>query len=196
MQYTLKKYLNAGCCRVELSSIDYDICLSFAEHVYATNQKEYFRRNQADRAMIIRQIVVGKLAELSVFEYLQGLNLAPEFPDFTVYRGADKNFGADTVFAYQSLEVQCHIKSQEVQQGNLYSQSWLFQRYQDPLVLYPAKHANDILAFVQMDGLVADILGFVWVPEVSSCFSEPRLPRLRDNKVALYLSDLKTAGVL
>ena len=196
MHSDLKQCLNSGRKVIQLSDIDFEISFAFAEHVYETNKNEYSRRNQFNRETIIRQIVSGKMAELGVYEYLRRLRFDPEFPDFLIYEKARKSFDADTRFIYRKNKINCHVKSQDVSQGKIYSPSWLFQKHQDPLVRAPQEYKNDILAFVRLSGREAEILGFVWAPEVAPCFSEPKLKRLRGNKAALYLDDLKKAGLL
>lgn len=192
----LKSNLNSNLAPITLSEMDAEICNVFAEYVYATNKDEYSRRRQHDRDTIIRQIVTGKLAELGVFEHLNGLGLMPEFPDFNIYGKEKKSFDADTSFIYYGATVKCHVKSQDVRRGELYSLSWLFQRWQDPLVFEAANKKNDLLVFVRICGLIVDILGYAWAPEVASCYSEPRLEKLRGNKVALYFDNLRAAGIL
>ena len=192
--FDLKQYLNSARKVIKLNDIDFEICLVFAEYVYETNKIEYSRRKQFDKRMIIRQIVAGKLAELGVYEYLQCLGLNPEFPDFRIYGKNQKSFDADTKFVYQEHGINCHVKSQDISQGEIYSLSWLFQKHQDPLVKNPCK--NDLLAFVRLSGTETKMLGFIWAAEATPCFSEPKIERLRGNKTALYLNDLKAAGLL
>jgi len=195
MRASLKTWLNCSRRAVQLRSVDREICLAFAEHVYETNRVEYARRQQYDKDMIIRQIAIGKMAELGVFDYLSGLELNPSFPDFGIYSSNKKNFGADMTFEYQQNCINCHIKSQTVSQAKLYSLSWSFQKKKEPL-LDEVTPTNNLLVLVSMHDLIAEVLGFIWAFEAIPLYSEPRLSRLKANKAVLYYDDLKVAGLL
>ena len=195
MHAKLKEFLNSSKTVIKLKSIDVEFCYEYAEAVYDTNKDEYARRNQSKKDIIIQQNVCGKLAELGVYDFLESLGLPATFPDFGIYSKEQKSFDPDVYFEQEFGRVGCHVKSQDVEQGAKYSASWLFQKYSDPLVVKPERHINDLLIFVQIDGLSAHIMGTVWAKEIGTFLKAPRLSYL-DSKVALYYDDLAEAGLV
>jgi len=191
----LKEFLNSCRSVIKLKDIDVELCYEYAEAVYDTNKDEYKRRNQDNKETILRQNVCGKLAELGVYDFLNSLGVSATFPDFNIYPKEEKNFSPDIYFEKESRQIGCHIKAQDVAQTARYSASWLFQKHSDPLVVKPEEHVDELLVFVQIDGLSAKIMGVVWAREIASFLKAPRLAHL-ESKVALYYDDLVEAGVV
>lgn len=190
-------YLN-GCRRkIQLLDFDHDFCRTYAGLVYHTNIDEYARREQNNPAALIVQNTCGKMAELGAELFFEEVGIAvAESPDFGIYAPGEKSFSSDIRVDCNGISIGCHVKSQSIEQRRRYGASWLFQKHKDPLITKPEQHKNDLLVFVEVDGLFVEILGFVWAAEAVLCLKEPVKEVLRKTKAALYLDDLRGAGLL
>lgn len=152
-------------------------CEKFAIECASTNKSEYAKRNQSNLSKIQQDIVVGKIGEWAVMQYLgEGCSE----PDFEIYIGKKKSFDADLV--HNGVNV--HVKSQSEKSAKLYGHSWLFQK-RDPL--YRKPNPTDLIVGVFVGDTHARIVMYGNVGELK--FGEPKVHQLRGNKVAIYLED-------
>jgi hypothetical protein len=168
---------------IRLSNEDLKKCEQFANSVLKTNQGCYGSRGQGNAVAIVRQITVGKMAELAVYHAFKRKYPSILPPDFEVYQSKDKSHSADLI----STKLDGHIKSQGAEESKKYGTSWLFQKT-DPLIVRPCNKDYLILCLVKYDSV--DILGKIKATKVLDRYKEPKLKHLKGNKLALYWDDI------
>lgn len=163
---------------VELGDDIVSLCNHFAELTYLSNLDEYSRRGQNNPDKIKLDIAQGKAAEFAVMYYLieEGHGKV-SIPDMTLHR--KKSFDPDLTTSRYNI----HVKSQSQDSYSKYGQSFLFQK-KDPLVKNPKE--NDRIATVLCSGLYIFHITKLLNP-LQLNWQEPRVVKLRDTKVAIYL---------
>jgi hypothetical protein len=170
---------------IKLSQEDIDICIEFSNSI---NTSHYASRNQFndDKRKLDQQ--VGKFGEIAVYKYLKLKNYDVSYPDFQIYSASKKSWDYDL----KTPDINFHVKSQSITQGNRYGISWLFQ-LGDKHVMTNYKD-NDYIAFtsVDMDNFTVNIRSILQVAKLHqlNLFKPPKLPQLF-NKCAVYLNDLE-----
>lgn len=107
--------------RITISDEDYLRACKFSEQVLPTNINYFFERNQSSAKVAKSQIVIGKLGELAVYNWLTGLGKNCTDVDFNVT--SKKSYMADLVVD----DTNCHIKSQHINSAKRFGLSWTFQ---------------------------------------------------------------------
>ena len=154
-------------------------CKLFAEHSEPSSIDKYTDRGQGVSAIIQRQIYAGKVAEFVVYHYLNDKGKSPSLPDLAIYDKDNKTYYADIFSGTANIHVKCHVANDK------YPVSWLFQK-SDQLTTKPSE--NDFLALV----VVSKQGNYMYlIPAASVEYGEPKKDQLKENKVAIYESDLK-----
>jgi hypothetical protein len=155
----------------------------FAEDQMETSKSLYKYRGEQNESKIKQDIIIGKLGEIAVYQYLKEKEYEANRPDFTIYNRVNKSFAADINCGSYDI----HVKSQGVESARRYGNSWLLQR-SDKLIKSP--HKDEFLAFtnVDLDSMSVNILGIIRAKDIIdyNLLDECRVPRYRHTKVALY----------
>jgi hypothetical protein len=173
-----------------LTAAEIATCRAFAEACYETNADEYARRNQDNRSKIVYDITIGKMAELAVYGFLTDeRRVACAAPDFGIYPAHQKSYGADLTFTGKDgVTYDLHVKSQDQEQGNRFGKSWMFQK-KDTLTTSPKDHEMICLCTV-INGTDVQIEYIHRAKKLVPFYSEPKSPKLKDTKTAIYAKDL------
>ncbi len=173
---------------LKLSNVDFDRCEKFALEQLNTSFDMYKLRGESNFTKMKEDIIIGKLGELAVAKWLRKTGRKCNRVDFSIYERKNKSFGPDLVCEKFNV----HIKSQGQQSIKRYGKSWLLQK-NDKITRSPTD--EDYLCFTSVDlaNLEVDILGFVKVKDIISegCLDEPRVPRYRATKIALYFENIE-----
>lgn len=152
----------------------------FSQKVLSTNLSEYSRRKQTNVSLIKSQIYEGKLAEFAVCDYFNKFTqLQCGAPDLNIYEKGQKSFAADLVLKNGT---NVHVKSQNLESVKRYGKSWICQK-NDPLVKNPSPH--DMVVFCLFCGEFVEIVSLENAKVIK--WGEPKLDKLKGNKVAYYL---------
>lgn len=172
----------------KFSTADFIRCQKFAQDQLETSSKTYAYRGEKNLDKMEQDIIIGKLGELMVAKYVRSCGRSCNRVDFKIYTGRNKSFDADLI----SDECNIHVKSQGVTSIKRYGKSWLLQK-NDKITRDPSK--NDFLCFtsVDLENKTVEILGFVRVKDIikKGCLDEPRVPRYRHTKIALYFESIQ-----
>lgn len=171
-----------------ISSHYYDKCVDFADAQISTSQDLYAYRGESKVDKMVEDITVGKMGELASMMYLKDLGYDCSKPDFEIYETKRKSFDADLTCE----DYKIHVKSQSMASVKRYGPSWLFQK-RDSLVSDP--EANEYMLFAAVDGSIVHILACLKAVDIVELYDEPRVPRYRTTKKALYLEHILDAGV-
>jgi len=132
-------------------------------------------------------LVCGALGELGAFKFLKDKGFKVGKPDFTLHTVKNKSYNADLFDKQGNL---FHVKAQTVKSAALYGRSYLFQK-NDPIIRNPGDADYVVPCLVDMDNLSVEIYGIIKASDVINGYlGEPRLPQLRNTKVAVYLDTL------
>jgi hypothetical protein len=145
---------------------------------------EYKRRNQGDVNKVMFDITVGKMAEIGVYKIMKKNNFNCSYPDFNIYDKYHKTFDADLIIDKYDI----HVKSQHILQSKNFGESWLFQKT-DTLTYKPSERDVICLCIVSSGEVI--IKKMLLANNIVDMYGRPKSPKLKDNKHALYLSDIK-----
>lgn len=165
-------------------------CQDFADQRTAQGVELYRHRGEMSLNKIHLDIVTGAVAEYAVYEYLRSHGHDATPPDLIIYETAKKSFAADLKVGDRHL----HVKSQTVEAAKKYGASWLFQKT-DRVISTPSE--RDYMAFCLVNGDEVEIKAIVSTIELvdAEIWKEPKVPRYRYTKSALYLTDVLSSGI-
>lgn len=165
-------------------------CQEFADQRMSQGVELYKHRGESSVKKIHLDIVTGAVAEYAVYEYLLSKGYAPTPPDLNIYEASKKSFAADIKVGDRHL----HVKSQTVDAAKKYGASWLFQKT-DRVISTPSEH--DLMAFCLVDGDTVELKAIVSTIELvdAEIWKEPKIPRYRHTKSALYLTDVLSSNI-
>lgn len=171
--------------RIKLTEAMKQKAHNFSELRMGGSQTLYQQRGEQNISKIQNDIYIGALAELIAYEYLKSKNIDATEPDFEIYAKKDKSFTADM----ETKDHCFHVKSQSDISAQRYGLSWLCQKT-DKLLNNPK--SNDYMVFVRVYEEEAEILGVVKAEGLieNNLLSEPKVPRYRPTKVALYWEEI------
>lgn len=172
---------------IKISNLDYKKCLNFSEAVDTDFYEK--RSGQSNEAKRKKDSVVGKLGELAAFKMLQGKIQGLTEPDFAIYTAKEKSWDFDL----KSPEYNIHVKSQDVEQGKKYGESWVFQ-LQDKHI-FQNYSDKDYVVFVSVnlatrECFVRSMLPLITLHE-QQLFKPMKVHQLRNNKAAVYYEDIQ-----
>lgn len=170
--------------KINIEDDEYNKYLIFAEQCYETNKDEYHNRNQFNKSKIILDIIIGKLGEIGVYNYLtKEKQWLCKYPDFKIYSKENKNFDSDIC----SDKYNIHVKSQSLNSAEKFGESWQFQK-KDKLTYNPEK--NDLIFLTIISEKIVEIKKIVLALDIISKYKEPILEKLKHTKKTLYLKDI------
>ena len=159
---------------------DYLRSVQFAHDSIKTNLDAYARRNQKNTHKIFNDIVVGKIGEFAVYQYLKEKHELEE-PDLKVYGKERKSFDADLKTAGLNI----HVKSQAKAQSETYGTSWSFHPT-DILIKNP--DVNDVIFLCLVNDLTVDILSYDRAIAYLDLYDEPVKESLKNTKKVIYFT--------
>lgn len=182
--------------------------LDFAQEAYkfacdcaATNKDKYARRGQTNLVNIIDQIRTGKIVEQMTYDKLSAYFPNLSKPDWAIYDSKSKNWDPDLSDKTTNPITQIGVKSQRANVGESLGISWIFEfragkNYDVDTGVFgtEAKKPGHYIAFSSIDvvkkqGEIHAIVAVSTLHELN-LFQAPKIERLRDNKVAVYLDTL------
>ena len=174
---------------VEISKYYIRKCEEFAEKQIETSHHLYRYRGEKNMEKMKEDIKIGKMGELGVYTYLKEHGYDPKKPDFKVYKNRNKSFDADILTICGK---KIHVKSQGEQSVKRYGASWLLQK-EDKITKFPTK--DDFIVMCKVYGREVEILGAIEVKDLLeyNLLEEPRVPRYRHTKRALYFASLENS---
>jgi hypothetical protein len=174
----------------------------FACDCAATNKDKYARRGQSNLTNIIDQIRTGKIVEQMTYDKLVPYFSNLSKPDWNIYGSKQKNWDADLSDRTTDPITQIGVKSQRVNVGESMGTSWIFEfragkNYDVDTGVFgaEAKKPGHYIAFSSIDvmkrqGSIHAIVAVSTLHDLQ-LFEMPKIERLRDNKVAVYLETLE-----
>jgi hypothetical protein len=172
---------------IKLSNLDYKKCIDFSETVITDFYE--IRSGQCNEEKRKKDALIGKLGELAAFKALKNKINGLTEPDFNIYTTKEKSWDFDL----KSLDYNIHVKSQDVEQGKKYGESWVFQ-LQDKHV-FQNYSDKDYVVFVSVnlktrECFVRSMLSLFTLHNLQ-LFRPMKVFKLRNNKVAVYYEDIK-----
>jgi hypothetical protein len=159
---------------------DYLRCVQFAHDSIQTNLDAYAIRNQKNVHKIFNDIVVGKIGEFAVYQFLKEKHELDE-PDLKIYSKEKKSFDADLKAAGLNI----HVKAQAKAQGETYGTSWSFHPT-DKLITSPSD--SDVIFLCSVDDLSVDILSYDKASFYLDLYDEPVKESLKKTKKVIYFT--------
>ena len=172
---------------IELSLEEIMKCRKFALNVVETNLEKYKQRNQFNKKKIIKDIYVGKKAEIAAWKYLSNSGLNVNEPDFEIYGAKRKSFDAD--IKDNDNDCNYHVKSMTKESADTWGLSWSFQ-IEDPLVHSPEDKDKIILCEV-LDKFRVDVKIVIEATVAQGLYGIPKLYKLKRIKKVLYWDDIE-----
>lgn len=167
---------------VQLTKADLDKATKFAD-LRSNDIALYAKRGGFKHT----DLVCGALGELGVYKFLKSKDIRVSKPDLTLHEVKNKTYNADLTDAEGNA---FHVKAQTTKSAQLYGRSYLFQK-NDPLIRNPSGADYVVPCLVDMDTLTIEIYGIIKAQDVIDGYlGEPKLPHLRNSKVAVYLDTL------
>jgi hypothetical protein len=171
---------------VKLSADVIDRARTFARRVVGT--VNYDDSGQSNAKKIEDDHFVSKLGEEAVASVYRLLGEEVKGPDYTIYKGRRKSWAHDLFVD----EVGLAVKTQRRSAARRYGLSWTFQAgktRRDPILDSPEAW----VCFVAFDDLDGANTCYVYPTyRIKDCpFKAPRLKRLIDSKIVVYVADLK-----
>jgi len=168
---------------VEVTKKQFFASIDFSKNVIDTNISKYNQRKQDDYSKIFNDILIGKVGEFGVYNYLikKGKVCCP--PDLEIYGVINKSFDADLQCESNNI----HVKSQEYYASKDFSLSWSFQK-EDPLTFKPEN--QDFIAFTLVKGLNVDVKKIIRANNLTLKYKDPLIDRLKGTKKVIYYLDL------
>lgn len=174
----------------KFSDDEFKLCKDFSEQV---DTSFYATRSQFNVQKRIKDSLIGKLGELAVYNLLKDEIKDISYPDFKIYSAKEKSWDFDL----KAKNCNLHVKCQDIEQGEKYGVSWIFQhgKYYDKEI-FDQTSPNQYVAFVSVNlkektSLVRAIIKLELLHN-KKLFALPKLERLQQaNKLAVYLKDLE-----
>jgi hypothetical protein len=174
----------------------YKKCQKFAEDSVGTSIDKYARRNQFDVEKITKDIRNGKIGEEGTYQVL--LDKLPNLvsPDYNIYDKKNKSWASDM---HEPSGIKIAVKSQDIDSAIAYGDSWVFQigngKYDCDTAVFKEIDPNYYVVFNSLNvpkrhGTIRAIVKIQWLHD-NKLFKEMKIHQLRNNKVAVYLSDLE-----
>ena len=163
---------------------------AFADAV--TETVNYRDSNQSIKEKIRDDHFVSKLGEEAVRFVFEKRDCKVEGPDYTIYSGKGKSWGAD--LKINDLEVA--VKTQRRSAANRYDLSWTFQdspERRDPILDMPEAWVCLVVYEDLKDGYECVVYPLRKIKQL--VFEAPRLSKLVGKKQAVYLETLQKHGV-
>lgn len=171
-----------------------DKCKSFSESV---DTSFYARRSQFNEEKRKKDSFVGKLGEIAVYNYLKSKINNLNYPDLNIYSAREKSWDFDL----KGESVNLHVKTQDLEQGERYGVSWIFQYGNGKNSHYDKEifdklTPNQYVAFVSLClhekyAIIRSIVNLDFLHE-NKLFGLPKLDHLKKaNKKAVYLKDIE-----
>ena len=176
---------------ITLTAEEVELCKTFSEQV---DTSFYAKRNQFSEEKRIKDSFIGKMGEIVVYKYFKEKGIELSYPDTKIYNKKDKSWAPDL----SNSEYNVHVKTQDLESGKRYGVSWMFQAgssfgHKDKEIHNPSD--KDYLALVSLDfnSKSGEIKAVFPVKDAhqDKLFKEPKLDKLKGNKVAIYFDDLK-----
>lgn len=176
------------------SQEELDVCKNFSESV---DTSHYSKRGQNNEQKRQKDAFVGKLGEYAVYNSLKGKILNIVEPDVQVYAAKQKSWDFDL----KGDGVNLHVKTQDIEQGEKYGVSWIFQygngknQHYDKEI-FDKITPNQYIAFVSLSlkenfALIRAIVKLDFLHD-KKLFGLPKLEHLQKaNKKAVYLKDIE-----
>ncbi len=160
-------------------------CKDFAKERMEGSSGLYKHRGEKNMIKMEQDIFIGTLAEWGAYRYLTDKGVAVSKPDMKIYTTRRKSFSADLL----NDDFRFHIKSQSKVSADRYGMSWLLQKT-DRILDRPEPDEHFI--FTRVDGDEVEIMGVVKVLDIveEGLIGEPKIPRYRYSKKALYFDDI------
>lgn len=181
---------------IELSDEEVMKCRRFALDVVDTNINKYRQRNQFNKRKIIKDIYVGKKAEIAAWKYLNNIGVeegtytsegvSTNEPDFEIYGASRKSFDSDLYDPFYKTKY--HVKSMTKENAERWGLSWSFQM-EDPLVSRPDEKDVIVLCEV-LDKYNVDVKLIMDAVIAQGLYGVPRLYKLKRIKKVLYWEDI------
>jgi len=180
--------------KYSFSKEELDACKLFSESV---NTSYYSKRGQNNDQKRQKDALVGKLGEIAVYQTLKGKIPSIGYPDLRIYSAKEKSWDFDI----KGDNVNLHVKTQDIEQGEKYGTSWIFQygngknQHYDKEI-FDNLTPNQYIAFVSLSlkenfAIVRAILKLEFLHE-RKLFGLPKLEHLQKaNKKAVYLKDIE-----
>lgn len=176
------------------SQEELDICKKFSESV---DTSHYSKRGQNNEQKRQKDALVGKLGEFAVYHSLK--DKVPNIikPDVQIYAAKQKSWDFDL----KGDSVNLHVKTQDVEQGEKYGVSWIFQYGNGKNQNYDKEifdkiTPNQYIAFVSLSlkenfAIIRAITKLEFLHD-KKLFGLPKLEYLQQaNKKAVYLKDIE-----
>ena len=176
------------------SQEELDICKKFSESV---DTSHYSKRGQNNEQKRQKDALVGKLGEFAVYHSLK--DKVPKIikPDVQIYTAKQKSWDFDL----KGDSVNLHVKTQDVEQGEKYGVSWIFQYGNGKNQNYDKEifdkiTPNQYIAFVSLSlkenfAIIRAITKLEFLHD-KKLFGLPKLEYLQQaNKKAVYLKDIE-----
>lgn len=173
-----------GELRISITEQERKLCEDFASKSVSTSIDEYKRRNQDNISKVKFDITVGKIAEIGVYKIMKNANFVCTYPDFNIYDKYHKTFDADLTMNKYDI----HVKSQHITQSKNFGESWLFQK-SDKLTYTPTE--RDVICLCIVSSSEVIIKKMLLAKNLVDVYGEPKSPKLRENKHALYYRDVQ-----
>lgn len=163
----------------------------------AVDTSYYASRSQFNQEKRERDALIGKLGEIATYQSLKDKFPELSSPDFQIYDAKNKSWDFDL----KAPNINLHVKTQDLKQGEKYGVSWIFQygngktKHYDKEV-FDRITPNQYVSFVSIDldnkkCYIRAIVKLDLLHE-KKLFSLPKLDRLQKaNKLAIYLKDLE-----
>jgi hypothetical protein len=171
-----------------------DACKLFSE---AVDTSHYSKRGQNNDQKRQKDALIGKLGEVATYHSLKDKIHGLTIPDFKIYSAKEKSWDFDL----KGQEVNVHVKTQDVEQGEKYGVSWIFQygngknQHYDKEI-FDKLTPNQYVVFVSLSlkdnlAIIRAILKLEFLHE-RKLFGLPKLEFLqKENKKAVYLKDIE-----
>lgn len=171
--------------RVKINSYYKKRCWEFAEKRINGSKNVYAYRGESNMEKMKQDIFIGLMAEWACYKYLKSKGIEVSKPDMKIYTGRRKSYAADLM----NDDLKIHVKSQGVVSAKRYGLSWLGQKTDR---LWTSPDPDDYIMFTQVDGNEVEIKGVVKASDIvnNDILAEPKVPRYRDTKIALYWNDV------
>lgn len=188
---------------IYLDPMEVSLCEEFAQNSVDTHLTHYKARGQSSRDKIIRDITVGKMGEVALFNYLSHSKCNnPTPPDFEIYKGRRKKFSSDIELHVAGITPHpIHVKTQDKPSADKYGDSWLFQwggaGFGHTDKVFKSYDDTELFAALKVNGVKVTLLGIWRLKDIfdNDLFKEPRLAWFKNSKKALYLTDITESGI-
>jgi hypothetical protein len=159
----------------------YNNCNDFAVRCAKTN-------NYPNMNKIVKDITIGKLAEIYAHKILYPFYPNLTLPDFTIYPKGKKSFSADL----SDITTDLSVKAQDINQAKKHGESWTFAKHDKSLYI---PNPNHFAVFVVVDiyNRICKLAAIVSVDKLNELqlFGEMNVEWLRQTKKCVYMRDLE-----